>query len=212
MVFTQPAVERVLRARVAELPQRDGGARRRRCNGIDAGRERRVARRSTPRTANARRCAPATRSPATAAQARCARSSTCRWRTSTSTSPGWWWTCWSTTRASPSCRQVSVQYCEPERPCTLVIGPKNHRRWEISLKPGEDPLRGGARRRDLEAARALAHARGRRRCGARPAIASTRWWPPNGARAACSWPAMRRTCSRPSSGRACARASAMRPT
>ncbi|MCD6076334.1 MAG: bifunctional 3-(3-hydroxy-phenyl)propionate/3-hydroxycinnamic acid hydroxylase [Ramlibacter sp.] len=35
--------------------------------------------------------------------------------------------------------QVSVQYCEPERPCTLVIGPKNHRRWEISLRPGEDP-------------------------------------------------------------------------
>ncbi|MDE2606905.1 MAG: bifunctional 3-(3-hydroxy-phenyl)propionate/3-hydroxycinnamic acid hydroxylase [Burkholderiales bacterium] len=35
--------------------------------------------------------------------------------------------------------EVSVQYCEPERPCTLVIGPKNHRRWEISLKPGEDP-------------------------------------------------------------------------
>jgi 3-(3-hydroxy-phenyl)propionate hydroxylase len=35
--------------------------------------------------------------------------------------------------------KVSVQYCEPERPCTLVIGPKNHRRWEISLKAGEDP-------------------------------------------------------------------------
>jgi 3-(3-hydroxy-phenyl)propionate hydroxylase len=35
--------------------------------------------------------------------------------------------------------KVSVQYCEPERPCTLVIGTKNHRRWEISLKPGEDP-------------------------------------------------------------------------
>jgi 3-(3-hydroxy-phenyl)propionate hydroxylase len=35
--------------------------------------------------------------------------------------------------------RVSVQYCEPERPCTLVIGPGNHRRWEISLKPGEDP-------------------------------------------------------------------------
>jgi 3-(3-hydroxy-phenyl)propionate hydroxylase len=33
---------------------------------------------------------------------------------------------------------TSVQYCEPERPCTLVIGPGNHRRWEISLKPGED--------------------------------------------------------------------------
>ncbi|MFM9924467.1 bifunctional 3-(3-hydroxy-phenyl)propionate/3-hydroxycinnamic acid hydroxylase [Variovorax sp. H27-G14] len=35
--------------------------------------------------------------------------------------------------------KVSVQYCEPERPCTLVIGPGNHRRWEISLNPGEDP-------------------------------------------------------------------------
>lgn len=34
---------------------------------------------------------------------------------------------------------TSVQYCEPDRPCTLVIGPKNHRRWEISLQPGEDP-------------------------------------------------------------------------
>ncbi|MES3003661.1 MAG: bifunctional 3-(3-hydroxy-phenyl)propionate/3-hydroxycinnamic acid hydroxylase [Pseudomonadota bacterium] len=34
--------------------------------------------------------------------------------------------------------KVSMQYCEPQRPCTLVIGPKNHRRWEISLKPGED--------------------------------------------------------------------------
>lgn len=34
---------------------------------------------------------------------------------------------------------TSVQYCEPERPCTLVIGPGNHRRWEISLKAGEDP-------------------------------------------------------------------------
>ncbi len=32
-----------------------------------------------------------------------------------------------------------MQYCEPERPCTLVIGPGQHRRWEISLKPGEDP-------------------------------------------------------------------------
>lgn len=35
--------------------------------------------------------------------------------------------------------KTSVQYCEPERPSTLVIGPKNHRRWEIALKPGEDP-------------------------------------------------------------------------
>ena len=35
---------------------------------------------------------------------------------------------------------TNVQYCEPDRPSTLVIGPKNHRRWEISLKPGEDPM------------------------------------------------------------------------
>jgi 3-(3-hydroxy-phenyl)propionate hydroxylase len=35
--------------------------------------------------------------------------------------------------------RTSVQYCEPERPCTYVIGPKNHRRWEISLLPGEEP-------------------------------------------------------------------------
>lgn len=35
--------------------------------------------------------------------------------------------------------QTSVQYCEPERPCTYVIGPGNHRRWEISLQSGEDP-------------------------------------------------------------------------
>ncbi len=35
--------------------------------------------------------------------------------------------------------RTSVQYCEPQRPCTLVIGTKNHRRWEISLLPGEDP-------------------------------------------------------------------------
>ena len=34
---------------------------------------------------------------------------------------------------------VSMQYCEPERPCSYIIGPKNHRRWEISLKDGEDP-------------------------------------------------------------------------
>jgi 3-(3-hydroxy-phenyl)propionate hydroxylase len=36
--------------------------------------------------------------------------------------------------------KTSVQYCEPDRPCTLVIGPQNHRRWEISLKPHEDPV------------------------------------------------------------------------
>ncbi|CAN1517102.1 UbiH 2-polyprenyl-6-methoxyphenol hydroxylase and related FAD-dependent oxidoreductases [Rhabdaerophilaceae bacterium] len=34
---------------------------------------------------------------------------------------------------------TSVQYCEPFRPCTYVICTGNHRRWEISLRPGEDP-------------------------------------------------------------------------
>ena len=35
--------------------------------------------------------------------------------------------------------RTSVQYCEPDRPCSFVIGPGNHRRWEISLRAGEDP-------------------------------------------------------------------------
>lgn len=35
--------------------------------------------------------------------------------------------------------RTSVQFCELDRPCTLVIGPGNHRRWEISLEEGEDP-------------------------------------------------------------------------
>jgi len=40
--------------------------------------------------------------------------------------------------------QVSIQYCDPARPCTYLVGPGNHRRWEISVLPGED-------RRALEA-------------------------------------------------------------
>lgn len=35
--------------------------------------------------------------------------------------------------------QVSLQLCEPARPCTYLIGPGLHRRWEISINPGEDP-------------------------------------------------------------------------
>ena len=34
---------------------------------------------------------------------------------------------------------TSVQYCEPQRPCSYIIGPGNHRRWEISINEGEDP-------------------------------------------------------------------------
>ncbi len=37
--------------------------------------------------------------------------------------------------------QTSVQYCEPARPTTYVIGTGAHRRWEFSLNPGEDPRR-----------------------------------------------------------------------
>ena len=34
---------------------------------------------------------------------------------------------------------VCAQYCDPARPYTYIIGPGNHRRWEIMLHPGEDP-------------------------------------------------------------------------
>lgn len=35
--------------------------------------------------------------------------------------------------------QTSAQYCNPARPTTYLIGPGLHRRWEIMLLPGEDP-------------------------------------------------------------------------
>jgi 3-(3-hydroxy-phenyl)propionate hydroxylase len=33
--------------------------------------------------------------------------------------------------------QTQVQYCEAERPCTFVVGVGRHRRWEIMLCPGD---------------------------------------------------------------------------
>jgi 3-(3-hydroxy-phenyl)propionate hydroxylase len=33
----------------------------------------------------------------------------------------------------------NTQYCRPERPGTYVVGPRNLRRWELKLLPGEDP-------------------------------------------------------------------------
>lgn len=33
--------------------------------------------------------------------------------------------------------ETNVQYCEPERPCTYIVCPGNHRRWEFMLMPGE---------------------------------------------------------------------------
>jgi 3-(3-hydroxy-phenyl)propionate hydroxylase len=34
---------------------------------------------------------------------------------------------------------TAAQYCDPARPTTYIVGPGNHRRWEIMLLPGEDP-------------------------------------------------------------------------
>jgi 3-(3-hydroxy-phenyl)propionate hydroxylase len=35
---------------------------------------------------------------------------------------------------------TAAQFCEPERPGTFIVGPGNHRRWEIMLQESEDPL------------------------------------------------------------------------
>ncbi|MDQ0455682.1 bifunctional 3-(3-hydroxy-phenyl)propionate/3-hydroxycinnamic acid hydroxylase [Rhizobium paknamense] len=35
--------------------------------------------------------------------------------------------------------QTSAQFCDPARPASYIMGPKNHRRWEIMLLPGENP-------------------------------------------------------------------------
>lgn len=35
--------------------------------------------------------------------------------------------------------ETIIQYCDPERPTTYVVGPGNHRRWELMLLPGEVP-------------------------------------------------------------------------
>lgn len=45
----------------------------------------------------------------------------------------------------------TTQYCQPSRPGTYVVGPRNLRRWEIKLLPGEDPesFRADARVREL---------------------------------------------------------------
>lgn len=34
---------------------------------------------------------------------------------------------------------TSAQFCDPSRPTSFIMGPGNHRRWEIMLLPGEDP-------------------------------------------------------------------------
>jgi 3-(3-hydroxy-phenyl)propionate hydroxylase len=41
--------------------------------------------------------------------------------------------------ASATLPDVTVQYCDPDRPCTFIAGPRDLRRWEIMLLPGEVP-------------------------------------------------------------------------
>jgi 3-(3-hydroxy-phenyl)propionate hydroxylase len=41
--------------------------------------------------------------------------------------------------ALPKLPKVCAQYCDPARPYTYIMGPGNHRRWEIMLSPGENP-------------------------------------------------------------------------
>jgi 3-(3-hydroxy-phenyl)propionate hydroxylase len=41
--------------------------------------------------------------------------------------------------AGESLPETNVQYCEVERPSTFVVGPGRHRRWEFMINPGETP-------------------------------------------------------------------------
>ncbi|QIG94692.1 bifunctional 3-(3-hydroxy-phenyl)propionate/3-hydroxycinnamic acid hydroxylase [Bradyrhizobium sp. 6(2017)] len=56
-----------------------------------------------------------------------------------------WWMVVDTLTGEPAKRPSrSFQYCWPSRPGTFVPGPRNLRRWEIKLLPGEDPDLAGA--------------------------------------------------------------------
>ncbi|MGY4477245.1 bifunctional 3-(3-hydroxy-phenyl)propionate/3-hydroxycinnamic acid hydroxylase MhpA [Bradyrhizobium sp. USDA 3364] len=56
-----------------------------------------------------------------------------------------WWMVVDTLTSDPAKRPArSFQYCWPTRPGTFVPGPRNLRRWEIKLLPGEDPEAAGA--------------------------------------------------------------------
>jgi 3-(3-hydroxy-phenyl)propionate hydroxylase len=57
-----------------------------------------------------------------------------------------WWMVVDTLTSEPAKRPArAFQYCWPSRPGTFVPGPRNLRRWEIKLLPGEDPEVAGAR-------------------------------------------------------------------
>ena len=51
----------------------------------------------------------------------------------------WWMVVDAWLRRQPTVREKCLQYCWPSRPGTFVVGPKNLRRWEIKLLPGERP-------------------------------------------------------------------------
>ena len=44
-----------------------------------------------------------------------------------------------TTAAPGKLPETAAQFCEPSRPTSFIIGPGDHRRFEIMLLPGEDP-------------------------------------------------------------------------
>lgn len=41
--------------------------------------------------------------------------------------------------ALDSLPQTNIQYCETARPCTYIVGPGHHRRWEFMINEGEAP-------------------------------------------------------------------------
>ncbi|MBR0751847.1 bifunctional 3-(3-hydroxy-phenyl)propionate/3-hydroxycinnamic acid hydroxylase [Bradyrhizobium jicamae] len=56
-----------------------------------------------------------------------------------------WWMVVDALTSDPAKRPArTFQYCWPSRPGTFVPGPRNLRRWEIKLLPGEDPVAVGA--------------------------------------------------------------------
>jgi 3-(3-hydroxy-phenyl)propionate hydroxylase len=105
--------------------------------------------------------------------------------------------------------QTAAQYCDPARPTTFIIGPRNHRRWEIMLLPGEDPQEAQKPERSGSSSRNGSR-RTKQHCGGRPAtvfhaLVATEW---RRGRVFLAGDAQRIS-SLPLSGRACARVCAI---
>ena len=108
--------------------------------------------------------------------------------------------------------ETAAQFCDPSRPTSFIVGPGNHRRFEIMLLPGEDPRRDGATRLRSGGFSPDGSRRTTLRCGVPRATGFMRSSPGNGDAVAYSWPATPRISSRPLSARACARAFATSET